>query len=230
MNRRRGLLFCSVFYSGQAGAPEALKAANSMDAAAGGCMRRGLEQMMQLIEKGYINLEECGKISDNYTQVILRFFEGDVPMMICMGDTVSGTAKRESQSEAFSQNPFTYSFAPIPLSEEGGVFIDSPSVEFSVNKTSDNLEMTNEFMRFLISREELNRMASVKRLVTPTKDLSFSAVYEPFGRVPEERILCPETIGITDALFVQVRNAAYQVGTGAATIDEVVSQYGSLKQ
>jgi multiple sugar transport system substrate-binding protein len=208
---------------------EALRAANGMDPAAGECMRRSLESMMRLIDNGYINLDKCNEISDNYTQVILRFFEGDVPMMICTGDTVSGTGKRESQSEAFSKNPFTYSFVPIPLSENGGYFIDSPSIEFSVNKTCDNLDMTNEFMRFLISREELNKMASVKRLVTPTKDLSFSAVYEPFGRVPDERILCPETIGITDALFVQVRNAAYQVGTGAATIDDVVSQYGSLK-
>jgi multiple sugar transport system substrate-binding protein len=209
--------------------PEALQAANGMNPSAGECMRRSLESMMQLIESGYINLDQCSGISDNYTQVILRFFEGDVPMMICTGDTVSGTGKRESQSEAFSKHPFTYSFVPIPLSENGGYFIDSPSIEFSVNKTCDNLDMTNEFMRFLISREELNKMASVKRLVTPTKDLSFSAVYEPFGRVPDERILCPETIGITDALFVQVRNAAYQVGTGAATIDDVVSQYGSLK-
>ena len=209
--------------------PEALQAANEMDPAAGECMRRSLESMMQLIGSGCINLDKCNEISDNYTQVILRFFEGDVPMMICTGDTVSGTGKRERQSEAFSKNPFTYSFVPIPLSENGGYFIDSPSIEFSVNKTCDNLDMTNEFMRFLISREELNKMASVKRLVTPTKDLSFSAVYEPFGWVPDERILCPETIGITDALFVQVRNAAYQVGTGAATIDDVVSQYGSLK-
>ena len=209
--------------------PAALQAANAMDPAAGECMRASLEAMSQLISGGCINLEKCAGISDNYTQVILRFFEGDVPMMICTGDTVSGTAKRESQSEAFSRNPFTYSFAPIPLSEDGGYFIDSPSIEFSVNKTCDNLDMTNEFMRFLICREELNKMASVKRLVTPTKDLSFSAVYEPFSRVPDERVLCPETIGITDALFVQVRNAAYQVGTGAATIDEVVSRYGSLK-
>ena len=209
--------------------PEALQAANEMDPAAGECMRRSLESMMQLIGSGCINLDKCNEISDNYTQVILRFFEGDVPMMICTGDTVSGTAKRESQSEAFSSHPFTYTFVPIPLSENGGYFIDSPSIEFSVNKTCDNLDMTNEFMRFLISSEELNKMASVKRLVTPTKDLSFSAVYEPFGRVPEERVLCPETIGITDALFVQVRNAAYQVGTGAAAIDDVVSQYGSLK-
>jgi len=210
--------------------PEMLQAANEMNPIAGECMRKSLESMMQLIGNGYINLDKCNEIGDNYTEVILRFFEGDVPMMICMADTVSGTGKRESQSEAFSKSPFSYSFTPIPLSEEGGYFIDSPSVEFSVNKTCDNLDMTNEFMRFLISREELNKMALVKRLVTPTTDLSFSAVYEPFGRVPAERVLCPEKIGITDPLFVQVRNAAYLVGTGALTIDEAVSQYGSLDQ
>ena len=210
--------------------PEMLQAANEMDPIAGECMRQSLESMMLLIGNGYINLDKCNEIGDNYTEVILRFCEGDIPMMICMADTVSGTAKRESQSEAFSTAPFTYSFAPIPLSEAGGYFIDSPSVEFSVNKTCDNLDMTNEFMRFLISREELNKMALVKRLVTPTTDLSFSTVYEPFGLVPAERVLCPEKIGITDPLFVQVRNAAYLVGTGALTIDEAVSQYGSLDQ
>ena len=211
-----------------AGNPEALEAANGMDPAAGECMRSGLEAMMQLIGKGYINLEKCNEISDNYTQVILRFFEGDVPMMICTGDTVSGTGKRESQSEAFSRSPFTYSFTPVPLSEAGGYFVDSPSVEFSVNKTCENLDMTNEFMRFLITRGELNRMASVKRLVTPTTDLSFDAVYEPFSQVPAERILSPEVIGITDPLAGQVRNAAFLAGTGSITVDEAVSQYGSF--
>ena len=208
--------------------PEALQAANEMDPSAGAYMRPALEAMMQLIGNGYINLEKCDEISDNYTQVILRFFEGDVPMMICTGDTVSGTGKRESQSEAFSKTPFSYSFTPIPLSEAGGYFIDSPSIQFSVNKTCDNLDMTNEFMRFLVSRQELNRMASSKRLVTPTTDLSFDAVYAPFSQVPAERILCPEVIGITDSLATQVRNAAYQVGIGAVTIDEAVSQYGSF--
>ena len=148
--------------------------------------------------------------------------------MICTGDTVSGTGKREGQSEAFSKAPFTYSFAPIPLSEAGGYFIDSPSIQFSVNQTCENLDMTNEFMRFLITRQELNEMASVKRLVTPTTDLSFDSVYAPFGQVPTERILSPEVIGITDSLATQVRNAAYQVGTGAITIDEAVSKYGSF--
>ncbi len=211
-----------------AGNAEMLQAANNLDASAGECMRRGLEAMMELIGKGYINLEKCGEISDNYTQLILRFFEGDVPMMACTGDTVSGTGKRESQSEAFSKAPFTYSFTPIPMSEAGGYFVDSVSIEFSVNKTCENLDMTNEFMRFLITREELNRMASVKRLVTPTSDLSFDAVYEPFAGVPAERILSPEVIGITDPLATQVRNAAYRVGIGELTVDEAVSRYGSF--
>ena len=208
--------------------PEALRAANEMDPSAGEYMRPGLEAMMQLIGNGYINLEKCGEISDNYTQVILRFFEGDVPMMICSGDTVSGTGKRESQSEAFSKAPFTYYFTPIPLSQAGGYFIDSPSIQFSVNKTCNDLDMTNEFMRFLITRQELNKMASSKRLVTPTTDLAFDAVYAPFSQVPAERVLCPEMIGITDSLATQVRNAAYQVGIGTVTIDEAVSQYGSF--
>ena len=205
-------------------------AAVNLQPAAGECLRKPLEAMMQLIGNGDINLEKCGEISDNYTQVILRFFEGDVPMMICTEDTVSGTGKRESQSEAFSKAPFTYSFMPVPLSEAGGYSVDSPSIEFSVNKTCDNLEMTNEFMRFLITREELNRMASVKRLVMPTTDLSFDAVYEPFSRVPAERILSPEVIGITDPPAIQVRQAAFLVGTGKITIDEAVSQFGTIGQ
>ncbi len=210
------------------GDTELLQAANALEPSAGECMRLGLESMMQLIEKGYINMEKCGEIGDNYSEVILRFFEGDVPMMICTGDIVSGTAKRESQSEAFSESPFTYYFAPVPLSEAGGYFVGSPSVEFSVNKTCDDLDMTNEFMRFLVTREELNKMAAIKRLVTPTTDLSFDSVYEPFSKIPAERVLSPGMMGIMDPLAVQVRNAAYLVGTGSMTVDEAISQYGSL--
>ena len=209
--------------------PEALKLANELDPAAGEYMRPALEKVEQLIRNNCIDPDECDKIGDNYTQVILRFFEGDVPMMICAGDTVSGTKKRESQSEAFTKAPFEYTFSPIALTEEGGYFIDSPSVQFSVNKGSNNLDMANEFMRFLITDEELNKMASVKRLVTPAKDLSFDAVYAPFGQVPSDRTLSPEVLGITDQLTVQIRIAAFQVGRGEITVDEAVAMYGSFK-
>lgn len=50
-------------------------------------------------------------------------------MVLCTGDTVSGTQKRESQSGAFTANPFSYSFVPVPITEEGGYFVDSPSMK-----------------------------------------------------------------------------------------------------
>ena len=209
--------------------PEALTLANALDPAAGEYMRPALETVEKLIRNGCIDLNECDKIEDNYTKVILRFFEGDVPMMICAGDTVSGTKKRESQSDAFSKTPFDYAFSPIPLTEEGGYFIDSPSIQFSVNKDCDNLDMTNEFMRFLITNNELNDMASVKRLVSPSKDLSVNSIYAPFGKIPANRTISPEELGITDPLTIQIRIAAFRVGKGEITVDEAVAMYGSFE-
>ena len=150
-------------------------------------------------------------------------------MMICTGDTVSGTGKRESQSEAFTAHPFSYTFAPIPTTDKGGYFLDSPSVQFSVNNSCSDKDMTNEFMRFLISKTELNQMASVKRLITPTKDLSFDKVYAPLGDTASELIISPAALGIEDTLAVQIRLASYQVGTGVLSIDEAVAKYGTLK-
>ena len=218
-----------MFAAALADDPDALAKANALDPAAGEYMRTALEAVDRLIKGGCVDLEKCDEIADNYTKVILRFFEGDVPMMICAGDTVSGTKKRESQSEAFKSAPFNYAFAPIPVTADGGYFIDSPSVEFSVNRDCENLEMTNEFMRFLISKKELNLMASVKRLVTPTADLSFDTVYAPFGKVPASRTVSPEVIGITDPLTVQIRIAAFKVGRGELTVEEAIEQYGTFK-
>ena len=209
--------------------PEAVDLANKCDPAAGEYMRPALETLSQLIDKGCVNLEKCTEIGDNYTAVILRFLEGDVPMMICTGDTVSGTGKRESQSEAFTAHPFSYSFAPIPTTDKGGYFLDSPSIQFSVNKYCDNLDMTNEFIRFLISNTELNQMASIKRLITPSKDLSFDKVYAPIAGVAPDLVISPTALGIEDALFSQIRSASYQVGNGTLTIDEAVAKYGSFE-
>jgi multiple sugar transport system substrate-binding protein len=89
--------------------------------------------------------------------------------------------------------------------------------------------MTNEFMRFLITSKELSEMASVKRLVTPTRDLSFDSVYAPLGQVPSERTISPEVLGIKDRLTVQIRVAAFKVGKGELTVDEAIAAYGSFE-
>ena len=208
--------------------PEMLDKANKLDPSAGEYMRSALEKVNNLFSRGAIELEDCDLIGDNYTKVILRFFEGDVPMMICAGDTVSGTKKRESQSEAFIQSPFEYKYYPIPLTDKGGYFIDSPSIEFSVNKDCNDLDMANEFMRFLITNDELNSMASLKRLVTPTKQISFDPVYAPFASVPAERTFSPEVLGVKDPLAKQIRIASYKVGRGEITVDEAVANYGKF--
>ncbi|MBR5421930.1 MAG: carbohydrate ABC transporter substrate-binding protein [Lachnospiraceae bacterium] len=206
---------------------EAVEKLNAMDPAAGEYMRPALEKIVQFLNDGCVDLEVCAGIENNYDAVILRFFEGDVPMMTGSGDTVSGTEKRESRSEAFIASPFTYTFVPIPMSDDGANFLDMPNLQFSVNKDSRNLDMANEFMRFLITSTELNEMARKKGLMSSTKDLSFNSMFAAFGAVPESRILSPEEFGLTDDAVIQFRLAVYGVGTGAMTVDEAVSGYGT---
>ena len=153
----------------------------------------------------------------------MRFFEGDVPMMLASADVVSGTKKRESLSEAFTKNPFKYSFYSVPVMEKGGAVLQVPSVEFSVNKNGKNLEMTNEFMRFLLRTEELNNLAKIKRLITCSTVYSFDDVYAPLENAEH---LYQLEIGILDNTYSQLRKAAYQVLLGKQSVDEAISCYG----
>ena len=206
---------------------EAVKKLNSLDPSAGEYMRSSLEKIVQFLNDSCVNLDACAEIENNYEAVILRFFEGDVPMMACSGDTVSGTKKRESRSESFLAKPFSYSFVPVPMSDDGAVFLDMPNLPFSVNKDSANLEMANEFMRFLVTSRELSEMAQNKGLMSPTKDLSFNSMYAAFGSIPENRIISPEVLGLSDDAVIQLRMAVYGVATGAMTIDEAVAGFGT---
>ncbi len=218
------------FFETVADDPEAVRKLNLLEPSAGEYIRPSLEKLEKFLNDCRVDLDACSQIENNYDAVILRFFEGDVPMMTCSGDTVSGTRKRESRSEAFIANPFEYSFVPVPMSDEGTSFIDMPNLQFSVNKDSSNLEMSNEFMRFLISSQELNEMAKNKGLMSPTKDLTFNSMYAAFAAVPESRILSPEVIGLTDDASIQLRSAIFLVGTGQMTVDEAVGAYGKFTQ
>ena len=225
------ILMIYPFFCGTiAGDKEAVRKLNALDPSAGEYMRTSLEKIVQFKNDGCADLDACAKIENNYDAVILRFFEGDVPMMTCSGDTVSGTAKRESRSEAFIASPFNYTFVPIPMSDEGANFLDMPNLQFSVNKDSKNLDIANEFMRFLITSTELNEMAQKKGLMSSTKDLSFNSMYAAFGTVPESRILSTEVIGLTDDAVIQLRQAVYGVGIGTMTVDDAVAEFGTFTQ
>ena len=178
---------------------------------------------------GYINLDNCNELKDNYEAVILRFFKGDVPMMLATGNTVSGTEKREAKSQPFTSHPFKYSFHPVPPTETGGYFINAVSIGFGVNKNSKNLAMANEFMRFLTSANELNTMAKAKRMVTPCIDMSLDSVYAPFRRLSAQQFINTSELGLSDAAASQVNKAGWQVSNGLLTVDEAVAAYGSIQ-
>lgn len=216
-------LFCSEILGNETAVSEL----NAMKPGAGEYMRSALERAVDFMNRGYIDLEECSGIENDYNAVIMRFFEGDVPMMLGTANTVSGTEKRESQSDAFTAHPFKYSFHPVPSTEKGGFFVENVSLGFSVNKNSENLDIANEFIRFIVSSDELNRMAQSKRMVTPAKNMSLDGIYASFGEVEH---ISQSDVGILDAVDIQVRTAGSRVCKGEMTIDEAIAAYGTLSE
>ncbi|MBQ8030234.1 MAG: carbohydrate ABC transporter substrate-binding protein [Butyrivibrio sp.] len=208
-----------------------IDALNGFEPSSGEIMRPSLERLYEFVNSDCIDVEKCkDEITDDYDSVIMRFFEGDVPMMFATGDVASGTAKRESKSEAFSAHPFKYRFFVAPSGDDGGYFINSTSLCFSVNKHSKNLDMANEFMRFLINRNELSNMAGLKRLIAPVDDLSFDDLYSSLADIPKDRSFSDKETGLLDPAVRQFRAAIYAVGNGKMSVDEAVASYGNIPE
>ena len=207
----------------------ALADLNGMKPGAGEHLRGSLALVEDFMSRGFLSLEACGQLENDYNAVILRFFEGDVPMMLCSANTVSGTEKRESQSEAFSAHPFRYSFHPVPSTAEGGYFVNTVSMGFAVNSNSRNLEMANEFMRFLLASGGLNRMAQAKRMVTPCTAMSLDGIYAAFGQVDPGHVINLSEMGLADQADAQIKLAGWRVAGGQMTAEEAVASFGSIK-
>lgn len=206
---------------------------NAMKEGAGEYMRSSLELAKDFIDKGFVDKEECAKIEDDYNKTILRFFEGDVPMMLAKGSSFSGTEKRETQSDAFIANPFKYSkysFVPVSSTNKGGYFYSTVELCFSVNKNSKNLDMANEFMRFLLANNglALNRMSKAKRIITPCKDLSYDDAYATFGKMDASRCITPSQLKLSDAADQQVRKAGTAVCQEGMSVNDAVNNFGKF--
>ena len=222
-------LYFPYFCGNIVGNKEAINALNNKTEGAGEYMRSSLQLAADFMSKGYVDTQECTeKITDDYGKTIMRFYEGDVAMMFAKGSTASGTEKRESQSEAFVANPFTYSFVPVPSTDKGGYFYNTTELCFSVNKQSKNREMSNEFMRFLVSTKELNNMSKEKRMISPCKDLSYDRIYAAFGAMDASRVITPSQLQLLDAADKQVREAATAVCWNGMSVDDAVKNYGSF--
>lgn len=155
---------------------EALKKGD-MDAAEQAVLP-AMELMDTLVENGYTDPAlNAAYPDDNYDGSILRFFEGDVPFWVCNTEKVSGMKKRESKSETFKEQPFSYSFIYAPVSEAGQYIYREPWFGFAANKTGKNADYAVEFLRFLATQAESNRIADIKGVPSVAKDSTGSAIY-----------------------------------------------------
>ena len=106
--------------------------------------------------------------------------------------------------------------------------MDSTSLLFCVNKNSANLDLTNEFVRFLTSEEQLGIMAQDKRLITSATDYSLDEVYASLADFPKERTISFRDTEILDTAVKQFRAAAYAIANGDMTVDQAVANYGTI--
>lgn len=137
-----------------------------------------MELMDTLLQNGYTDRElNASYPDDNYDGAILRFFEGDVPFWVCNTEKVGGMKKRESKSETFKAQPFSYTFIYAPVGENGQYIYQEPWVGFAANKTGKNVDYAVEFLRFLATREESNKIADTKGVPSVAKVSTSPAVY-----------------------------------------------------
>ena len=137
-----------------------------------------VDKLADIIDNGYTDYAVNQTYpQDNYDQAILRFFEGDVPFWVCNTEKVSGMKKRESKSEAFQANPFEYTYIYVPLGDKGVYAYSEPWFGFCVNKEADDYEYAVEFMRFLATKDEINKIADVKRVPSIAREKTDVEIY-----------------------------------------------------
>ena len=129
------------------------------------------ERLQTIIDEGYTDFNLNSELpEDNYDSSIMNFFEGDVPFWVCTSECYSGMKKRESKSEAFSAEPFEYAFMYAPMGDDGVYAYTEPWYGFSVSKDSDAKDYAVEFIRFMMTYDGLETMASVKGMPSAAVD------------------------------------------------------------
>lgn len=156
----------------------------SLSSGEDGCseiVREEFELIETYLSNGYIDMEVNNTYEDNYNDAILKFFEGDVPFLLCTTETYSGTKKRETKSEHFSSDPFEYSFICAPVGEEDAYYYIENWSGFSINSNSSHIDEATEFIRFLATEEQINQIAEIKGLPSVAvnhTDERFDSIYQ----------------------------------------------------
>lgn len=196
----------------------------SGDAEGAAALKVVFDRLLELQDKGYISQEVNETYpKNNYDEAILKFFEGDVPFWVCDTEKVSGMKKRESKSEAFSAEPFEYTFIYAPLGDTGVYEFVEPWYGFAVNKGSSNSDYAVEFLRFLARGEELDTLASIKGVPSVTNGLT-DARYAGLNDVKKVEKSVMDDCSVQRFVGENLRGEAVELLTGSITTsDEALS-------
>lgn len=148
--------------------------------------------------KGFYSIEENNQIKDTYEKTLLQFPKGDVPFMIMNAETFIGIKKRKSKSEEFREKPFNYKVSFMPVSEDGDTKVLLYSWNgLSVYKNSPNIDYANEFMRFLCTETELDKMTQIKGMPAAIRNASDER-YIPISSVPSQNLFYSNAFVLSD--------------------------------
>ena len=167
-----------------------------------------LKREQEFAELGYYSKEANASITNSYEEAILRFFEGDVPFLACTSETMSGTAKRESKSEAFTANPFEYTFIAAPLGDGGAYIYVNSSEGLAINKNGANLDYAEEFLRFYCQVDELNSSADIKGMLSTSSQPTSAE--------------CFPDLNLSDSDYVAYISDLYLEAAPSQTVDEII--------
>lgn len=177
-----------------------------------------VEKLSNIIDNGYTDYTVNQSYpQDNYDQAILRFFDGEVPFWVCNTEKVSGMKKRESKSESFQANPFEYTYIYAPLGDKGAYAYSEPWFGFSVNKDSDAYEYAIEFMRFLATRDEINKIADVKGVPSIAKEKTDVVIYRDVLNPGKVEMECVNDGTITQPMISDWYTCMNRYATGEYT-------------
>ena len=175
----------------------------------------------ELIGTGYVT-DEGDTLEDTYNAMILRFFEGDIPVMVMPAGQYSGTAKREAKSDAFQENPFEYAFIPAPFEDDGNAYIAQlGSIYMGVYKDSAQLDLANEFLRFMLTDEEMLVLQEIKNM--PTANVNNGMQNFPYLAAAEPVYSTADGITAFDEAAALNALSEYAVGGDHTAMNETLA-------
>ena len=200
----------------------------ALNTGADGCgeyLRKSFQVLADYRDKGYFKDSVNSTIEDSYDKAILHFFEGETPFLICSSETVSGMKKRETKSETFTKSPFSYEFCVLPVTDQGTTAVVDVWNAFSIAKNSDQVEWAKEFIRFLFTADELNKMAETKGLPTVVAAGNGDARYVSLSTLSSKQLVYANELNFDTAATKTYNAFAEKICTGECTADEAVSQF-----